>query len=83
MTESDTCFIGNLDDAVGEEGLEAFLEGYNHSEIRMPPMKGFAFVQFESNEAAAKAQTELNGKELKNKALRIALAAPRGAGGGR
>jgi len=44
VTESDTCFIGNIDDAVGEEGLETFLEGYNHSEIRMPPAKGFAFV---------------------------------------
>jgi len=43
----------------------------------MPPGKGFAFVTFDSNEAASKAFKELNGKELKGKALRVALAKPK------
>lgn len=77
MAESDTCFVGNIDAAVEEEDLEELFDEYEYSEIRMPPGKGFAFVSFDTNEAAAKAQTELNGKELKGKAIRVALAKPK------
>lgn len=77
MAESDTCFVGNIDAAVEEEDLEELFDEYEYSEIRMPPGKGFAFVSFDSNEAAAKAQTELNGKEVKGKAIRVALAKPK------
>jgi RNA recognition motif-containing protein len=77
VTESDTCFVGNIDGAVEEEDLEELFDEYDYSEIRMPPGKGFAFVSFETNEAAAKAQTECNGKELKGKAIRVALAKPK------
>ena len=62
---------------VEEEDLEELFDEYDYSEIRMPPGKGFAFVSFETNEAAAKAQTECNGKELKGKAIRVALAKPK------
>ena len=55
VLESDTCFVGNINDTVEEEDLEELFDEYDYSEIRMPPGKGFAFVSFESNEAAAKA----------------------------
>jgi nucleolar protein 4 len=77
VTESDTCFVGNLDPSVEEEDLEEMFDEYDYSEIRMPPGKGFAFVSFEANEAAHKAMTELNGKELKGKPLRVNLAKPK------
>jgi len=77
VTESDTCFVGNINSTVEEEDLEELFDDYEYSEIRMPPGKGFAFVTFDSNEAAAKAFKECNGKELKGKALRVALAKPK------
>jgi len=48
----------------------------------MPPGKGFAFVNFDTNEGAKKAMTELNGKECNGNALRFDLAKPKGDGGG-
>ena len=55
ITESDTCFIGNIAGGTEEEDLEGLLCDYDYVEIRMPPGKGFAFVTFDSNEGAAKA----------------------------
>ena len=42
VTESDTCFVGNLD-------LEEMFDEYDYSEIRMPPGEGFAPVSILAN----------------------------------
>jgi RNA recognition motif-containing protein len=41
--------------------------------------KGFAFVEFESNEAAAAAIAGLNGKEIEGKVVRVSEAKPKKA----
>jgi len=77
-TESDCIFIGNLACSTEEEDIEEFVDQVGDwTEVRKPPGKPFAFVEFESNEAAAKAVAELNGKELNGMALRVNLSRPR------
>ncbi len=44
--------------------------------------KGFAFVEMDSEQSANAAIAALNGKEVDGRALKIAEARPRGAGGG-
>ena len=44
--------------------------------------RGFAFVEMASAEAAQKAVSELNGKELQGRSLRVDIAEERRGGGG-
>ena len=44
--------------------------------------RGFGFVEMESAEAAEKAVTQLNGRDLDGRALRVEISKPKPAGGG-
>jgi RNA recognition motif-containing protein len=86
-------FVGNLSfDLTREELMEAFGAAGRVVDAKVPTdretgrPRGFAFVEFEDDEAAAKSITLLNGKELKGRALRVNLAEdrpPRAPGLGR
>jgi RNA recognition motif-containing protein len=71
-------FVGNLSfDVTREELIEAFSAAGKVVDAKVPTdretgrPRGFAFVEFEDDEAAAKSITLLNGKDLKGRALRV------------
>jgi len=86
-------FVGNLSfDLTREELMEAFGAAGRVVDAKVPTdretgrPRGFAFVEFEDDEAATKSISLLNGKELKGRALRVNLAEdrpPRAPGLGR
>jgi len=87
-------FVGNLNyDVTREELLEAFGAAGKVVDAKVPTdretgrPRGFAFVEFEDEEAAQKSISLLNGKDLKGRALRVNEAEdrpprPPGSGGG-
>ena len=71
-------FVGNLSfDVTREELIEAFGAAGKVVDAKVPTdretgrPRGFAFVEFEDDEAAAKSITLMNGKDLKGRALRV------------
>jgi RNA recognition motif-containing protein len=71
-------FVGNLSfDVTREELVEAFGAAGKVVDAKVPTdretgrPRGFAFVEFEDDEAAQKAIAILNGKDLKGRALRV------------
>jgi RNA recognition motif-containing protein len=90
---SNKVFVGNLSfDVTREELLEAFGAAGKVVDAKVPTdretgrPRGFAFVEFESDEAAQKSIELLNGKDLKGRPLRVNEAEnrpprPAGAGG--
>ena len=83
-------FVGNLAEEVSEDDLrevfEAFgqVESVNILKDRFSgKSKGFGFVKMPSEEEGKAAINENNGKDLKGKAIRVDVANPRPAGGGR
>ncbi len=89
-------YIGNMSFQTTESELRAIFEPYGEI-TRIQVMtdrdtgqaRGFAFVELADDEEAAKAITELNGKELDGRALNVNEArpkpersGPRGGGGG-
>ena len=89
-------FVGNLSFDTTEGELLSIFEPYGEI-TRIQVMtdrdtgraRGFAFVELADDEQAAKAITELNGKELDGRALNVNEArpkpersGPRGGGGG-
>jgi RNA recognition motif-containing protein len=90
-------FVGNLSFQTTEDELRSVFEPYGEI-TRLQVMtdrdtgraRGFAFVELTDDDEAAKAITELNGKELDGRALNVNEArpkpersGPRGGGGGR
>ncbi len=90
-------FVGNLSFQTTEDELRSVFEPYGEI-TRLQVMtdrdtgrpRGFAFVELSDDDEAAKAITELNGKELDGRALNVNEArpkpersGPRGGGGGR
>jgi RNA recognition motif-containing protein len=87
-------FVGNLSfDVTREELIEAFGAAGKVVDAKVPTdretgrPRGFAFVEFESDEAAQKSIELLNGKDLKGRPLRVNEAEnrpprPAGAAGG-
>ena len=83
-------FVGNLSYQTTEEGLKAFFEADGKSIDHVKVVtdresgrsRGFAFVEFASDEDAQKAMETLDGKELDGRPLRIAEAHERDSGGG-
>ena len=93
-------FIGNLSFQTTEGDLSTLFEPYGEI-ARVQIMtdrdtgrsRGFAFVEMTSDEAAAKAITELNGRQVDGRALNVNEARPKpersgdrggyGSGGGR
>jgi cold-inducible RNA-binding protein len=83
-------FVGNMSFQTTESDLRALFEPYgqvtrihivNDRETGQP--RGFAFVEMENDAEAAKAMTELNGKEVAGRALRVNEATPKTGGGPR
>lgn len=73
-------YVKNIDESIDEEQLKAEFSSFGEissSKIMTDDKgasKGFGFVCFMSNENAAKALTEMNGKMLKGKPLYVAFA---------
>lgn len=75
---SNKVFVGNLSyDVTREELVEAFGAAGRVVDAKVPTdretgrPRGFAFVEFESEEAAHKSIELLNGKDLKGRPLRV------------
>jgi cold-inducible RNA-binding protein len=85
-------FVGNLSfDVTRDELIEAFSAAGKVVDAKVPTdretgrPRGFAFVEFESDEAAQRCIEQMNGRELKGRPLRVNEAEnrpPRPAGGG-
>ncbi len=90
-------YVGNMSFQTTEDELRSLFEPYGEI-TRIQVMtdrdtgeaRGFAFVELADDDEAAKAITELNGKELDGRALNVNEArpkpersGPRGGGGGR
>jgi len=76
-------YVGNLSYDTNDESIkEAFAKAGNVTEARVITdkmsgrSKGFGFVEFETEEEAAKAIEMWNGKELDGRALRVNEARP-------
>jgi len=86
-------YVGNLVFDVTEDDLKKLFEPFGQvTEVRMimdkftGKTKGFGFVEMPSKEEAEKAIAELNGKDLKGRAMTVNEAKPktdRGSRGGR
>ena len=86
-------YVGNMSFQTTESELRSIFEPYGEI-TRLQVMtdrdtgqaRGFAFVELADDEEAAKAITELNGKELDGRALNVNEARPKpersGPGGG-
>jgi RNA recognition motif-containing protein len=87
-------FVGNLSfDVTREELIEAFSAAGKVVDAKVPTdretgrPRGFAFVEFEDDDAAQKSISLMNGKDLKGRPLRVNEAEnrpprPPGMGGG-
>jgi RNA recognition motif-containing protein len=86
-------FVGNLPFRMSEadmsQGLRALFEGFGTVERvsvitdrETGKPRGFAFVEMEDEEAAAKAIAGLNGAEFEGRPLNVSEARPREEGGG-
>ncbi len=82
-------FVGNMSFQTTESDLRALFEPFGQitrihivqdRETRQP--RGFAFVEMAEDMGAAKAMTDLNGKEVSGRALRVNEATPRPERGG-
>lgn len=89
---SNKVFLGNLAWSVTTGGLESLLraDGYAFKSARVVldretgRSRGFAFVEFETPEAAREATETLDGREVEGRPLRAAEAnEPQGGGRGR
>lgn len=82
MEQKNKLYVGNLDYSVTEDDLRAlFMEFGSISEVNMITEggrpKGFAFVTFEEDVDAEAAAKELDGKDLKDRPLKVSIARPR------
>jgi len=88
-------YVGNLESKVTDEELRQAFEVFGQvAEVRIimdkfsGESRGFGFVEMASKEEAEKAIEEMNGKDLKGRALNVNEARPKvdrggGRGGGR
>ena len=83
-------YVGNLLFDVTEADLKALFEPFGQvTEVRMimdkftGKTKGFGFVEMPSKEEAEKAIAELNGKDMKGRAMTVNEAKPKTDRGGR
>jgi len=83
-------YVGNLSNEVTEEDLKQAFETFGQVESAniikdkyTNRSKGFGFVEMPSKEKGQSAIDDLNGKELKGKALNVNVARPRPESRGR
>lgn len=89
---SSKVFVGNLDYKTQRDEVESlFAQAGTVKDVFLPTdretgrPRGFAFVEFDSEEEAEKAIEQFNGHQLNGRTLRVNKAEerPRGGGGGR
>jgi RNA recognition motif-containing protein len=88
-------YVGNLSYEVTEEDLRAAFEAHGHVEsakvikdMYSGRSRGFGFVEMSVDTEGQSAIDDLNGKELKGRAIKVSESRPRsdgrrGGGGGR
>ena len=75
-------YVGNLPFSVDEEGMKKIFEEFNAAEVVLIKdkfsgrSKGFGFVTIEDDEAANKAISEMNGKDVDGRELKVSEAKP-------
>jgi RNA recognition motif-containing protein len=75
-------YVGNLPFSVEEDALREIFAGYDLEEVSLIKdkfsgrSKGFGFVTISNDEAAQKAISELNGKDIQGRELKISEARP-------
>ena len=75
-------YVGNLPFSVDLEGLKKLFEGYEVAEASVISdkfsgrSKGFGFVTIEDEESAKKAISEMNGKDVEGRELKVSEAKP-------
>ena len=76
-------YVGNLPFSVGDKQLSDLFSPYGEiseavviKDKYSGRSKGFGFVTFEDKEAAAKAISEMNGKEVQGRELKVNEARP-------
>ncbi|KHO54210.1 MAG: RNP-1 like protein RNA-binding protein, partial [archaeon GW2011_AR19] len=75
-------YVGNLPWTVDEEGLKKLFAGYKTDEITLIKdkysgrSKGFGFVTIADDAEAQKAVTEMNGKDIEGRELKVTEARP-------
>lgn len=79
-------YVGNLSPDVGKDDLIEMFDKFGEvKEVRLikdksrGKFKAFAFIEMPSDEEAQKAIEETNGKELKERALKVSEAKPKKA----
>ena len=75
-------YVGNLPFSVDEEKLKELFKNYEPQEVNLiidkfsKRSKGFGFVEIEDQEAAKKAISEMNGKDIEGRELKVSEAKP-------
>jgi len=75
-------YVGNLPFSIDEAGLRSLFEAYKVEEASLimdrysGRSKGFGFVTIADDEEAKKAISELNGKDVGGRALKVSEAKP-------
>ena len=82
-------FVGNLSYQVTQEDLQAAFEAYGAvdrvnivTDRATGQPRGFAFVEMSDSQAAQSAISQLNGAELRGRAMNVNEARPKPAGDG-
>lgn len=82
-------YIGNLSYDSNEQSLRDHFKDFTVTEVKIVMDKdtgrprGFAFVEFETDDEARRAVSELDGVELEGRTLKVNEALDRPKGGGR
>ena len=75
-------YVGNLPWSIDDEGLKKLFEGYEVEEATLIKdkysgrSKGFGFVTIADDESAKKAISEVNGKDIEGRELKVSEAKP-------
>ncbi|MCX6746637.1 MAG: RNA-binding protein [Candidatus Pacearchaeota archaeon] len=75
-------YIGNLPFSIDDEGLKNLFSEYNPEEVSLIKdkfsgrSKGFGFVTISDDEVAKKAISEMNGKDVEGRELKVSEARP-------
>ena len=87
---SDKLFVGGLSFNTSSEGLRTFFSQAGTvvsanvvTDQLTGRSRGFGFVEMSTTEEAQQAVSQLNGRELDGRSLKVEVAKPKGEGGGR
>lgn len=81
--ENTSVYVGNVAGGVAEEDIRSAFERFGRIlEVRIFKVQGYAFVKFDSKDAACKAILQMNGGELGGNTIRCSWGKSQGTGGG-